>query len=63
MRELYDLAADPGETLNLAEVETDRARAMDVELEALLNERLARAGRTDDPVRTHGITLGKSMFR
>lgn len=62
MRELYDLEADPGETHNRAAEDVARADAMERELERLLTSRLAKAGRTEDPVRAHGITLGKRMF-
>ncbi len=61
-RELYDLNSDSEEQHNLVESEPDRVRDMETRLEDLLAERLARAGRTDDPVRTHGITLGRKML-
>ena len=61
-RELYDLSADPEEQHNLAETEPARLQDMENRLEHLLAKRLARAGRTEDPVRSHGITLGKRML-
>jgi len=61
-RELYDLVNDPGEQRNLAEDETARAREMAEQLEDVLWARLQQAGRTEDPIAAHGITLGKKMF-
>jgi arylsulfatase A-like enzyme len=59
MRELYDLAADPGETDNRADREPALAEELEQWLEAWIAEGLARAGRTEDPLRAQGITLGK----
>ena len=39
----------------------DKAKEL-ARLEEELGNRLIRAGRREDPVRTHGITLGKKMF-
>ncbi len=61
-RELYDLEADPGEQQNLAEDLPDRAREMEERLEGILSKRLEQAGWREDPVRAHGITLGRRMF-
>ena len=61
-RELYDLANDPGEQRNLAEDDPARAREMAAQLEDVLWARLKQAGRSEDPVAAHGITLGKKMF-
>lgn len=58
-RELYDLVADPGETHQIAEAQPELADAMEQRLEAWIAERLARAGRTEDPLIAQGITLGK----
>jgi arylsulfatase A-like enzyme len=57
-RELYDLATDPEEICNLADALPEEADIMEARLEALIAERLARAGRTEDPLRAQGITLG-----
>ena len=62
MKELYDLRTDPGECRNLAEELPEKTKEMEERLEAVLAGRMARAGRTVDPVRAHGITLGKKMF-
>ncbi len=61
-RELYDLVEDPGEQHNLADMDSDLARDMEARLESELGDRLRRAGRREDPVLAHGITLGKKMF-
>lgn len=58
MRELYDLAADPGETRNLAEGDP-RAPEMERDLEAWITAMLAKNGRSEDPLRAQGISLGK----
>ncbi|HLV81138.1 MAG TPA: sulfatase/phosphatase domain-containing protein, partial [Chthonomonadaceae bacterium] len=59
MRELYDLAADPEESRNLMEERPQEAQAMEAELEAWVAAGLARAGRSEDPLRAQGITLGR----
>jgi arylsulfatase A-like enzyme len=56
-RELYDLKADPGETENIAAVDTTRADAMEAELEHWIAGRLRQTGRTEDPLREQGISL------
>lgn len=58
-RELYDLTTDPEETHNLANENSAQADAMEQELEAWIAKGLKKAGRTEDPLRTQGITLGK----
>jgi len=58
-RELYDLVADPDETDNIAIESWEEAAAMEAELEAWIAANLAKAGRSDDPLRVQGITLGK----
>ncbi|MCC6730220.1 MAG: sulfatase [Chthonomonadales bacterium] len=59
MRELYDLQADPGETRSLVEAEPALAADMEARLEAWIAAGLAKAGRTEDPLRAQGISLGK----
>lgn len=59
MRELYDLTTDPQEACNLAEERAEEAAAMEAELEAWIAAGLAKTGRTEDPLRVQGITLGK----
>ena len=60
--ELYDLQDDPGECRNLADSDPELAGRMAARMEDLLSERLARAGRSSDPIRDHGITLGSKIF-
>ncbi|HZO89512.1 MAG TPA: sulfatase [Chthonomonadaceae bacterium] len=62
-RELYDLAADPEETRNLAVERWEQAAEMEAELEAWIAAGLARTGRTEDPLRAQGITLGKRWYK
>jgi arylsulfatase A-like enzyme len=52
--ELYDLAADPEETVNLADIRPDVRDAMRAEFEGWLERRLAARGRRRDPVAAHG---------
>ncbi|MCS6775849.1 MAG: sulfatase [Chloroherpetonaceae bacterium] len=59
MRELYDLTTDPGETHNLAIERWEEAEDLEAALERWIAEGLARVGRTEDPLRVQGITLGK----
>src|SRR5581483_85311 len=59
MRELYDLSTDPQEACNLAEERAEEAAAMETELEAWIAAGLAKTGRTEDPLRAQGITLGQ----
>lgn len=61
-RELYHLKTDPGEQHNLAQTEGHRLKEMEARLETLLWQRLKKVGRTEDPVKAHGITLGQKMF-
>ena len=58
-RELYDLTTDPEETHNLAQERPEVADAMEQELEEWIAAGLAKVGRSEDPLRTQGITLGK----
>ncbi|MDE3258565.1 MAG: sulfatase [Gemmatimonadota bacterium] len=62
MRELYDLNNDPSEQRNLALELPEKTREMGEILASELSRRLARGGRTVDPVEAHGITLGREMF-
>jgi arylsulfatase A-like enzyme len=57
MRELYDLAADPGEERNIAEGEPQIATEMEEELEGWIAERLRHLGKTEDPLREQGVSL------
>ena len=59
MRELYDLTIDPGELTNIAEDQTDLTGDLEKWLETWIAENLSRLGRTEDPLRAQGITLGK----
>jgi arylsulfatase len=56
-QELYDLIADPREERNIAQVERETSAALERELEGWIASRLAALGRTDDPIRKHGISL------
>ncbi len=58
-RELYDLVADPAESRNLALENSDEAADLEAELEAWISCGLKHYGRSEDPLRTQGITLGK----
>jgi len=58
-RELYDLRTDPQERHNLAEVEPQLAAQMEAELEGWIAAQLQALGRTEDPLREQGITLGR----
>ncbi len=58
-RELYDLVADPGETREVADEMPQIADEMEGRLEGWIAARLAGLGRTEDPLRAQGITLGK----
>jgi arylsulfatase A-like enzyme len=58
-RELYDLTSDPEETRNLALERWQETAQQEAELEAWIAAGLAKTGRTEDPLRAQGITLGK----
>lgn len=59
MREFYDLTTDPAETQNLALERWQEAEENEVELERWIADNLTRLGRSEDPLRAQGITLGK----
>ncbi|MCS6861429.1 MAG: sulfatase-like hydrolase/transferase [Abditibacteriales bacterium] len=58
-RELYDLENDPQELINLYDEKRHVAEALEVELEAWIQQQLKRTGQTTDPLLAQGITLGK----
>jgi arylsulfatase A-like enzyme len=53
-RELYDLETDPAEEQNIAPDQPQLAAEMETELEAWIAEKMAAAGRSEDPVRKEG---------
>jgi len=55
--ELYDLAADPGETINLLEAQPGLAAEMEAELEAWIARRLHELGKAEDPLIAEGAVL------
>lgn len=55
-RELYDLEADPLEQFNIVDVERDLAGELEARMAAWVRERLAAAGRTEDPLLAQDIT-------
>jgi len=59
MRELYDLQQDPEEEINLVETQPHLARSLEEELESWIARRLEAQGRTEDPLKEQGITLGR----
>ena len=61
MRELYDLAADPGENRNIVAERPDIAASMESELEAWITCRLQELGKKQDPLREQGITMKAVM--
>lgn len=54
MTELFDLAADPGEQVNVADAHPDQVRDLTARLDAWLARRLAETGRSSDPVADQG---------
>ena len=58
-RELYDLRKDPDELSNIIEETPETAEALEAQLEAWIAEKMARNGLTEDPLKVHGLTLGK----
>ncbi|NLO07719.1 MAG: sulfatase-like hydrolase/transferase [candidate division WS1 bacterium] len=63
MEELYDLDADPGEFRNIAALRPDVASELDTKLEAWVSYMMRRNGLEEDPLVTHGITLGKDWLQ
>jgi arylsulfatase A-like enzyme len=59
MAELYDLDADPGEFDNIAAKRPDVASQLDTKLEAWVAFMMRHNDLDEDPLVTHGITLGK----
>ena len=59
-RELYNLDADPCELRNIADDDPDTARAMESKLESWIAAKMAKNGLAQDPLVSHGITLGKA---
>ena len=59
LRELYNLVSDPEEKQNLADKQPEIANAMEAELERWIADRLQAQGRSEDPVREQGVSLGK----
>lgn len=58
-RELYDLVADPAEERNLVGDHPEVARRLEDELENWIATRLAELGKAEDPLREHGVSLGR----
>jgi arylsulfatase A-like enzyme len=56
-RELYDLLADPKEENNLAMKTPSVVDELESELEKWISDRLQANGKTEDPLRTQGISL------
>lgn len=61
-RELYDLVADPLEEYNLITQQPSVAAAMEADLEGWIADRLRALGRDKDPVREHGVSLGRGLL-
>jgi arylsulfatase A-like enzyme len=59
MRELYDLRHDPDELDNIAERDPERAGALERQLEGWIAEKMKINGLTEDPLISHGLSLGK----
>lgn len=62
MRELYDLAADPHELENIAEVCLDTAGELEDVLEGWIAKMMQKNGLTEDPLVANGLTLGAKWF-
>ena len=62
MAELYDLDADPGEFHNVAAKRPDVASQLDTKLEGWVSYMMRRNGLDEDPLVTHGITLGRDWL-
>ena len=59
MRELYDLRDDPDELENIVERDPETARALEETLEGWVAQKMAKNGLVEDPLVTHGLSLGK----
>jgi arylsulfatase A-like enzyme len=59
MRELYDLRQDPGEFTNVVDDSPELAAELGQQLDQWLREMMGRKGLGEDPLRAHGLTLGK----
>jgi arylsulfatase len=59
MRELYDLKNDPAELHSIVEEEGDLAAALEAQLEGWVAEKMEQNGLKQDPLITHGLSLGK----
>ena len=59
-RELYDLESDPHELNDIAESSPDRADDLERRLESWIAEGMAKNGLNEDPLSSHGITLGNA---
>ena len=60
--ELYDLLADPGELTNIVNDNADLTRTLLTRFDLLLKSMLEQRGLKQDPIATHGLTLGRRMF-
>jgi len=58
-RELYDLASDPDERHNIMDEEPRTAQVLQEQLDAWLSDKMQRNALADDPLRAHGLTLGR----
>ncbi|MEI6125741.1 MAG: sulfatase [Pseudomonadota bacterium] len=56
--EMYDLLNDPGEVNNIAPEQPELARKMQDKLESWIAERLQSLGKTEDPLKAQGVSLG-----
>ncbi len=56
--ELYDLKQDPGEEHNIAEEQAGLAQSMQQKLEDWIADRLNALGKSEDPLREQGVSLG-----
>jgi arylsulfatase A-like enzyme len=59
LRELYDLTTDPDELHNIADTHPDLAAKLEHELETWIAEKMRANALTEDPLSTHGVSLGK----
>jgi len=59
MRELYDLTQDTDELHNIARENPDIAAQLEHDLESWIADKMRQNNLTEDPLITHGLTLGK----